>query len=132
MPPLLQIIGLALIVIAGLIHVLIFTIESLAWRSHRTWRQFGIASERDAEVARPWAFNQGFYNLFLAVGAIAGGIGGSLGGLPWAAVATFAALSMVAAAAVLLASSRGRFLRGALAQGLVPLLGVVVLGVGSL
>lgn len=132
MSPLLQIVGLALVVVAGGIHLLIFAIESLAWRSHRTWRQFGIASERDAEVARPWAFNQGFYNLFLAVGAIAGGIGGVIGAVAWTAVGMFAALSMVAAAIVLVAASRGRFVRGALAQGLVPLLGILLFGFGSL
>ncbi len=69
-------VGLAFIALAGLIHVFIFLLESVLWRSRSTWRQFGIASPEDAEVARPWALNQGYYNLFLAIGAIAGGIGG--------------------------------------------------------
>jgi len=131
MSSILTTIGLAFIILAGLIHVLIFALESLLWRSRRTWRQFGIASEADAEVAAPWAFNQGFYNLFLAVGAIAGAIGGiacGFGGWGW--VAVFSALCMIGAAVVLIASSRGKMLRGALIQGAAPLIGAVLVGVG--
>lgn len=149
----LAIAGMACFVLAGLVHVWIFALESLLWRSGRTWRQFGIRSESDAEVARPWAFNQGFYNLFLGLGAIVGGFGAiaalargadwvvtapladaavfgwgpRLDGWGW--VAAFCALCMVGAAVVLLASSRGRLLRGALIQGTAPLVGLVLLAV---
>ncbi len=122
--------GLAFIVLAGLIHVLIFALESLLWRGRQTWRQFGIASEADAEVAQPWAFNQGFYNLFLALGAIAGGIGGIVAGFGgWGWVAVFTALCMIGAAIVLIGSSRGKLLRGALIQGVAPLIGVVLVAI---
>ena len=33
----------------------------------KTLRKFGL-SEKQGEVVRIWAFNQGFYNLFLALG----------------------------------------------------------------
>ncbi len=143
-------VGLAFIALAGLIHVFIFLLESVLWRSRSTWRQFGIASPEDAEVARPWALNQGYYNLFLAIGAIAGGIGGIVslaagvsGGYSplddplfswagklngWGWVAVFTALCMIGAAIVLIASSRGKLLRGALVQGVAPLIGVVLVG----
>jgi len=155
MSSVLTITGLAFVVLAGLVHVLIFALESLLWRSRRTWRQFGIRSAEDAEVARPWAFNQGFYNLFLAVGAIAGGVGAIVGlirGSSWVAwapleaadafgwgprldgwgwVAVFSALCMLGAAVVLLASSRGKQLRGTLIQGTAPLIGLVLLAAGA-
>ena len=34
--------------------------------------RFGIRSAEDAAIVRPMAFNQGFYNLFLAIGIVAG------------------------------------------------------------
>jgi len=131
MSSILTTIGLAFVILAGLIHILIFALESVLWRTRSTWRQFGITSAEDAEIARPWAFNQGFYNLFLAAGAITGGAISLAGGeYPWAAVAMFAALCMIGAAVVLIASSRGKLLRGALIQGLAPLIGVILLAVG--
>jgi len=151
----LVIIGLALVILAGLLHVVIFLLESVLWRSRATWRRFGVESAEDAKVARPWALNQGFYNLFLAIGAILGGLGGIVATtrppawgayVPlsdtafappilldgWGLVAAFCALCMVGAAIVLIVSSRGRLLRGALVQGAAPLVGLVLLGIGLL
>jgi putative membrane protein len=59
--------------IAAAIHVFFFVLESLRFRQPATWRRFNVESQRDADLLGPMAFNQGFYNLFLAVGA-AGGI----------------------------------------------------------
>ena len=58
--------------LAAALHVFIFTMESVTWTRPATWKRFGIASQSDAETTRPLAFNQGFYNLFLAVGAFVG------------------------------------------------------------
>jgi len=149
--------GLVFIILSGVIHIGIFLLESVLWRPRRTWRSFEVRSEEDAEIARPWALNQGFYNLFLAIGAIAGAGIGIVGRssstslswtvyLPfandvmtpalvlngWAWVAVFSALCMVGAAAVLIASSRGRLLRGAIVQGAAPLVGVLLIGIGLL
>lgn len=49
----------------ALIHVYIFVLESLLWGRPRTNKIFGIRPD-DVAVTKPWAFNQGFYNLFLA------------------------------------------------------------------
>jgi putative membrane protein len=57
--------------LAGLIHVYIFCLESLLWGKPKTNRVFGVSPEI-AEHNRLFAFNQGFYNLFLAVAAIGG------------------------------------------------------------
>ena len=49
--------------LAGLLHVYIFTMESLTWTSKRTRAAFGTTAE-EAETTKLLAFNQGFYNLF--------------------------------------------------------------------
>src|SRR6476660_1604752 len=67
------VIGLVFAGLAALIHVYIFYLESLAWTAPGTRRVFGTTAEQ-AEITRPIAFNQGFYNLFLAV-LVALGIG---------------------------------------------------------
>jgi putative membrane protein len=118
--------------IAALIHVYIWVLESISWNKESTRRVFGVRSAEDAELMKPLAFNQGFYNLFLALGAIAGLVlvlatGAKQAGF---AVAIFALLSMVLAAAVLLASNP-RMLRAALIQGVAPLVGVVLLALGA-
>ena len=46
--------------------------ESLTWTRPATWKRFGLASQADAETTKPLAYNQGFYNLFLAIGAFIG------------------------------------------------------------
>ncbi|MFB2555505.1 DUF1304 domain-containing protein [Herbiconiux liangxiaofengii] len=118
--------------IAGLIHVYIFVLESLRWRHPATWRIFGVASQADADTTAPMAYNQGFYNLFLAVGVVLGVILYWAGAVPaGAALALFAAGSMVLAAAVLVSTGR-RNLRPALIQGAAPLVGILLLVIALL
>jgi putative membrane protein len=146
-----------LAVIAALLHVAFFYLESLAFTKPSTWRIFGVASQADADVIRPMALNQGFYNLFLAAGAIAGVIVGRLTASYGVWVTTViddkpdipdpvlppdfptqydqiglgivlvTLACMVGAALVLLISSRGRLARGAAIQGLAPLAALVVI-----
>jgi len=125
------VIGIVFLALAAAIHVLIFVLESIVWRRESTWKGFGVRSQADAEVVRPMAFNQGFYNLFLALGVGAGLV---LLGVPnfhqaGHAVALFAAGSMVAAALVLIISSP-KLARAAAIQGVAPLLGIVFLTIG--
>lgn len=100
--------------------------ESLLWGKPRINKVFALTSEQ-AEQNRLFAFNQGFYNLFLA---IAGFLGIALvnGALVAAgkALMIYSAASMLGAALVLLGSSRG-LIRPALIQGLPPLLGLIFL-----
>ena len=65
-------IGLAAAVVAALIHVWFFVLESLWFMRPTVYRRFGIDSEADAQVVRSFAYNQGFYNLFLAGGVAIG------------------------------------------------------------
>lgn len=121
--------GLVLAGLAALIHVYIFYMESIAWTGAKARATFGTTIE-EAEATKSLAFNQGFYNLFLAI-AVAVGITFFASGAT--AVGTTLVLtgagSMAAAALVLFASSPDK--RGAaLKQGVLPLLGVIALIIG--
>ncbi len=106
--------------LAGLIHVYIFVLESLRFDQPSTWEVFGVKGAEEAAVMRPWAYNQGFYNLFLAVGTAAG-IGLTVAGkhASGLALVTFCCGSMVAAAAVLLSSDPAKA-RAAVVQAGMP------------
>jgi len=119
-------IGLVFIGIAAGVHVYIFYLESVAWSKPKTWKTFGLRSQAEADTVKPMAFNQGYYNAFLALGAIAGIVlivaGLTQSGI---ALALFAALSMVLAATVLITSSP-KLARAAVLQGAAPLIGIVL------
>ena len=108
-------------ILAGVIHVLIFCMESLWWTTPTVRARFPQTPEQ-AQATRLFAFNQGFYNLFLALGVFAG-LTLVLAGHPIAGLtlATWSCLSMLGAAVVLVASVPG-MQRGAVIQGAAPLL----------
>ncbi|WIB36543.1 MULTISPECIES: DUF1304 domain-containing protein [unclassified Curtobacterium] len=112
-------------VLAGLVHVYIFFLESVAWTSPRVRRIFGIVSDADAQATRAMAFNQGFYNLFLAIGAVLGVVlvladNGATG---WTLV-VFSCASMLGAAVVLAGTGR-KYLNSAFVQGSFPLIALL-------
>lgn len=117
--------------LAALLHVYIFVMESVQWTQPRIWKRFGVADQAAADTTKPMAYNQGFYNLFLALGAVLGIILFWLGGVQapihvaGVALVLFALGSMVAAALVLLTTG-ARYLRAALIQGTLPLVGFVL------
>jgi putative membrane protein len=110
--------------------VYIFVLESVQWRRPRVWRRFGVASQEAADTIRPMAYNQGFYNLFLAIGTAIGLVLFAIGGADTVAdvagrtLAMFCLGAMVAASLVLL-NSGARYLSAALLQGTAPLLGFI-------
>jgi putative membrane protein len=115
-------VALALAFLAGVLHVIIFVFESVLWTREPIWRRFKLESQDQAELTRPLAFNQGFYNLFLAVGTFVGVVC-VLTGAPtvgWTLI-IFGTASMVAAAAVLVSTGR-RYARAAATQALLPVL----------
>jgi len=119
-------IGLVFMGIAAAIHVYIFYLESVAWSKPRTWKSFGLRSQAEADTVKPMAFNQGYYNAFLALGAIAGIVLIAAGLVQSGiALAIFAALSMVLAATVLI-TSNAKLARAAVLQGGAPLIGIVL------
>lgn len=115
--------------LAALLHVYIFALESLLWTAPRTRATFGTSTE-EAAATKELAFNQGFYNLFLAVVTAAGVIAVAIGSTAVGAALIFAGIgSMVLAALVLLLSSPDKA-RAAITQGTLPLIGVVLLALG--
>jgi putative membrane protein len=116
--------GLVLAALAALVHVYIFTLESLTWTSARTRATFGTTSEQ-AEATRELAFNQGFYNLFLAVVTALGVVVVATGSTGVGEALVLAGTgSMLLAALVLVLSSPAKA-RAAAVQGVLPLLAVV-------
>jgi putative membrane protein len=106
--------------LAALLHVYIFVLESLRWEAPATREVFGTTPEV-AAATRPLAFNQGFYNLFLAIVTALGiGLVGVDRHVALTLVCTGAG-SMLAAALVLVLSDATKA-RAALIQGAFPLI----------
>jgi putative membrane protein len=123
--------GLIFAGLAALLHVYIWVMESLTWTSARTRATFGI-TEEEAAATKELAFNQGFYNLFLAIVAAAGIVAILIGCTAVGAALIFAgAGSMLAAALVLLMSSPDKA-RAAITQGIFPLIAVALLVIALL
>ncbi|KAB1656303.1 DUF1304 domain-containing protein [Pseudoclavibacter chungangensis] len=121
--------GLVLAGLAALVHVYIFVLESLAWAGPRARATFGHTAEQ-VEATRALAFNQGFYNLFLAIAVVLGIVFVAVGQLAIGATLVFAGAGSMAAAAIVLLLSSPDKSAAALKQGLVPLLGVIALALG--
>ncbi|WP_136313443.1 DUF1304 domain-containing protein [Actinomyces procaprae] len=130
----LHIIGLVAAVLASALHVLIFWMESIAWEGPLARKTFGGTPEE----ARPhafYAYNQGFYNLFLAVEALGGAALMALSSGAWhtagSALALYGTGSMLAAALVLALKSPAHR-PAAVKQGAFPLIAIVFLVAGLL
>lgn len=121
--------GLAAGLLAAALHVLIFWMESFAWEGPLARKTFGGTPE-EARRHAFYAYNQGFYNLFLAIEVVLGTVLAwtTGGGLVWAgfALVVFGCASMLGAAAALAARSAEH--RGAaVKQGALPALALVAL-----
>ena len=117
-----SVIAQVFVVVAGVFHLAVFAMESLLFRKPSTYKRFRVKDDAEAAVARPWAFNQGFYNLFLALGALGGLIAGGDKGH---AIAMFACACMAGAGIVLIASDR-RMAQAAASQAVPPILALVL------
>jgi putative membrane protein len=117
------IVVVAALLAAGL-HAYFFLLESVWFMRPAVHRRFGIATEADARIARSFAYNQGFYNLFLAVGAALGiaraAVGDPGNGVP---LMLFACGSMVAAGIVLV-THNAKFAPAAAIQIVPPLVAI--------
>ena len=113
------------VILAGLLHVAIFAMESVFFMNEKVYTRFKLTSFEQAEVVQLFAYNQGWYNLFLAIAALLGvflakkmkpNVGDTL--------SIYACLSMLAAAFVLITSSPD-LARAAITQGIFPALAIV-------
>ncbi len=116
------------ILITAILHCLFFKLESIDFMKPKILRKFGLNNESGGYV-KIWALNQGFYNLFLALGLFysiyllrSGSIeSGRM-------LASFILLSISGAGLVLFLSARGKVVP-ALVQGVPALLGFILLQV---
>lgn len=119
-----MVISLVFVFISVVFHLAAFAMESLLWH-HPAVRRLMTGRAAVHDDVRLWAFNQGFYNLFFAIGML-------VGAFCWMAgdetvgrtLVIFTCASMVAAGAVLFISDR-RLWRGMLAQSAPPLAAVI-------
>ncbi|HEY3997040.1 MAG TPA: DUF1304 domain-containing protein [Mycobacterium sp.] len=121
--------GLVFAGLAALLHIYIFVMESLTWTSPRTRAAFGTTPE-EAETTKLLAFNQGFYNLFLAVVSGVGIAAIGMGHQAVGAALTLAGVGSMAAAAVVLLLSAPDKARAAVMQGTFPVIAIVLLVLG--
>lgn len=116
--------------IAGLIHVFFFLLESIFYMNPKAHSIFGVRKMEDAKILKLSMFNQGFYNLFLAIGVFVGiclmysfyDIGNIF--IAGKTLVLFCCASMFAASLVLFIS-KPSMLRGVFIQGLCPFVALV-------
>jgi putative membrane protein len=115
-------------VLAAVLHVAFFALESVLWSRPAIHGRFGITSQEEADTIRPMAYNQGFYNLALAIGVLVGVVLAGLDGdqvLIGRTLMVFGAGCMAVAGAVL-ASTGPAYRRAAAVQFLPAALTVVL------
>lgn len=123
------IVGLVLAGLAAALHVFIFYLESVAWTGPQARAVFGTTPQ-EAEATKLLAFNQGFYNLFLALAVFIGVALMIADVTVVGATLIFAGAGSMAAAAVVLLISSPDKAGAALKQGLLPTAGIVLLALG--
>ena len=125
------VISAVLALIAAALHVYIFVLEAFWWTTPRGRAVFGTNADQAAQT-RDLAFNQGFYNLFLAVMS---GVGAALlliGHITVGATLVVAGCgSMVLAGLVLVGYDRTKA-RPAIVQLSTPLLALIALAAHGL
>lgn len=116
---------LSLALLPALIHAYIFVLESLMWGKPRTNKVFGV-KDAETQIIKPFAFNQGFYNLFLAIAVLlglhfrTGEATASMG----STLILYGCASMIAAGVVLVLSTP-RLWRAALIQIVPAAIGII-------
>ena len=111
-------------IIAVLFHVAAFVLESFLF--HRPDVQtFLLGRPEPAPGVRLWAFNQGFYNLFLAAGPAAGLIAYSTGETSVGRALLIYGCAFMAACGIVLFVSNRKLWRSMIGQSGPPLIALV-------
>ncbi|GAB2969459.1 DUF1304 domain-containing protein [Nocardioides montaniterrae] len=121
-------IALVLAALAALIHYYIFWLESIAFEGPGR-KVFGITREEAAALKQVF-YNQGFYNLFLAIGTTVGIVLYAASHTAGGALVTFGCSCMLGAALVLVSDDPTKR-RAGLVQGLAPALALAFLGLAA-
>lgn len=116
--------GLVFAGIGAAIHVSIFVLESFWWTT-RARAVFGTTPDQ-AEATRELAYNQGFYNLFLAIAVAAGIVFAAAGNETVGGTLVLTGAGMMVAAGLVLVTSSPDKARSALIQLGAPAVGVVL------
>jgi putative membrane protein len=110
---------------AALLHIAFFLMESVFWTDPRVYKRFMVRDEEDAKLLEFAMKQQGFYNLFLALGTLTGVVLIIAGQAVLGRLLIFyTCIFMVAAGAVHYLTDEQR-LRAALIQSLIPALAIV-------
>ncbi|QHE71464.1 DUF1304 domain-containing protein [Rhodococcus sp. WAY2] len=124
--------------IAAAVHLLAFVWESVVFPRPSVHERLFRIPTSDVPAVRLWAFNVGFYNLFLGSGAVAGVV------LWWAGSDTagrtlviytcifmfLAGIALAVSDRMALSRPRGSGVAGALSQSTPPLVALVALAIG--
>jgi putative membrane protein len=121
-----------LILLPAVIHVYIFSLESLLWDRPSTMRAFGLSPD-EAKTTKLFAWNQGFYNLLLAIAIFVGwclrhGIVLMNDGVIAGNVLILYGLVSISIAGIVLFLSARRLWRSALLQIVPAFIGLIILG----
>ncbi|EQC43851.1 DUF1304 domain-containing protein [Bacteriovorax sp. Seq25_V] len=108
------------VTITAILHILFFKLESIDFMKDHVLKRFALTKEQ-GQVIKIWALNQGFYNLFLALGLFYSLYLGNGMGIFLARYILFVILG---AAFVLFASAPKKYIP-ALIQGLPALAGII-------
>jgi putative membrane protein len=123
-------IGFVFAAVASLLHGFFFYLESVVFTTPPTWKRFGVTSQADADVLKPMAYNQGFYNLFLAIGTIVGIVLAAAGHTAVGGALAIFGTSSMALAGVVLASTGRAMIRAAAIQFVPAALAVLLTAIG--
>ena len=111
-------------IIAALFHIGAFVMESFLFRRPAV-QTFMLGRPEPAPGVQLWAFNQGFYNLFLAAGPIAGLIAYHAGHVDVGRALVIYGCAFMAACGVVLYVSNRKLWRSMIGQSGPPLIALI-------
>jgi putative membrane protein len=119
--------------LCALIHLVVFVWESILFHRPSVHRDIFKVATDDVPAVQLWSFNVGFYNLFLALGLIAGVVALQLGHEATGRALVINGCAFMVCAGIVLAVSdrlamsrpRGSGIGGAVAQSLPALVALV-------
>ena len=114
------------VLIAVLFHLLAFVMESFLFSQPKV-QAILLGRSEPAPGVRIWAFNQGFYNLFLAAGPVAGLIAYYSGHASVGRALVGYGCAFMAGCGVVLFISDRRLWRGMIGQSAPPLIALIAL-----